>query len=104
MSSDYKPWASQSDFVRKKYGIGSEYEISWMGRDIDTLPDGPEGLEDDGRYLSLQDAIEKHVRQFKAPEGWLICGLFNSTDNSWIMAMISGEDYRRIIEEEKGDS
>lgn len=103
MSSDYKPWASQSDFVRQKYGIGSEYEICWMGRDIDALPDGPEGLEDDGRYLSLQDAIEKHVRQFKAPVGWLLCGLYNSETKSWIMGIISSDDYQRINDEGKGD-
>lgn len=102
MSNGNSDWGKHSEFVREQYGIGAEWEICWMGIDIDALPDGPEELEVDVGFLGPHEAIEKHLQLFKAPAGWLLCGLYNSDTESWFMAMIRSEDYQRINDEEKG--
>lgn len=88
-------WSKHTKFAQEKYNLGAEYKILWMGRDIDVLPDGIDGVELKASMLDLTigESLEKHAELFSAPSGWILCGLQNEITEQWVVAMINAHEF-----------
>ncbi|MBD3610864.1 MAG: hypothetical protein HUJ13_00250 [Hydrogenovibrio crunogenus] len=98
---DSKIWSKHTEFVREKYGIDSDYEIYWIGSTSEGVIDNSIDIElDVNDGLSCNEALEKHIKEYCAPVGWLFCGLFSFKKDSWIFTMIETKDYHQLCNEE----